>query len=59
MKKKICLVGLGKIGEQLAYNFKKKNISFDIWDTNKKKLNFINKEIKKKKYKKYKGLYKK
>lgn len=58
MKKKICLVGLGKIGEQLAYNFKKKNISFDIWDTNKKKLNFINKEIKKKNIKNIKDYIK-
>ena len=47
MKKRFCLIGLGKIGENLAMSLYKKKIDFDIWDINKKKLNYLCKKFKK------------
>lgn len=48
MKKKYCIIGLGKIGENLLYSLDKKKFNFDFWDQNISKANAIGKKIKKK-----------
>ena len=55
MKKRFCLIGLGKIGENLAISLYKKKIDFDIWDINKKKLNYLSKKFKKKPIRNFKS----
>ena len=48
MKKKYCVIGLGKIGENLLDSLNKQKFDFDFWDQDLKKTQILAKKIDKK-----------
>ncbi len=48
MKKRYCLIGLGKIGYNLAISLNNKGFDFDFWDIDKSKTRKLSDKIKKK-----------
>ena len=48
MKKRYCLIGLGKIGYNLAISLDNKKFNFDFWDIDQIKTKKLSKKLKKK-----------
>ena len=48
MKKRYCLIGLGKIGYNLAISLDNKKFNFDFWDIDQIKTKKLSKKLKNK-----------